>query len=130
MILSKKIKTLLCAGALTLPLLSVTATADTFNPAYNGFYYATDNDDAFIGIETDDIVLVAFYYDTVYVRDVITSYSYAPGSGTSNLVMTKNKAHKCKANSQYIDDYVSNFAAQGKVVSTRKITAYGKTYTR
>lgn len=38
MILSKKIKTLLCAGALTLPLLSVTATADTFNPAYNGFF--------------------------------------------------------------------------------------------
>lgn len=126
----KRVTAFLIAGVVAVSSLSAMAiAADIFNGNYTGVYYATDNDDAFINIESNDIVLVAIYYEpNMYVRDVIDVVTFAPGSGTSNLVMKKSQVHLCNADSTYIDKYYSNFWAQGNVVSARKITAYNKTY--
>ncbi len=132
----KKIAAIMAAAITAASVSGVVyaADGDIFNSNYQGSYHEINNDDAFVMLEPNDVVLNAYYYKvgtiSMYVRDVITSVTFAPASGTSNISLSKEEVELCDERGAYLGRTQSHFMSQGRVKSFTEITAHGKTYKR
>lgn len=129
----RAITAIMGSAILAFDLLSVSAFAadGSINKKYLGIYHATDNNDAFVSINEDNVILVAYYYvGGVYVRGVITNAEFGQADGTSNFSLRADEIKICEKDGTYTDQVQRYFFSQGKMTNSAKIKAHGKTYSR
>ncbi len=123
------------AAAMITAISATNAAADTIGSSRRGTYHEIDNNDAFVTFYENEVILVAYYYNSgyskMYVRDVITDFSIS-NIGSSNVTLRKDKVRCCTSDGTYLEGesegYFTGFLSQGKFESTSEFTAHGKTY--